>query len=91
MAESVHQDGETERFEDPSTAATETARRIFREAAERMAGHGVPLDDIAVGMIYATQDVVAGWLGDHMEAVNWIRTAAGLQEQQLLGWAQRAH
>lgn len=76
---------------DPSTAAVETARRIFRGAAERMVAQGVAIDDVAIGMAYACQDVAAVNLGDHHQAIGWLRTCTDLQERQLLEREARRH
>lgn len=81
----------TEEEEDGSLRAIETARRIFRSAAERMEAHGVRLEDVAIGLAYAAEDVAARYKGDHHAAIEWLRTANDLQERQLLdGRARRA-
>ncbi len=73
--------------EDASIRAIETARGIFRRAAEKMEAHGVRLQDVAIGLAYAAEDVAARHKGSHEAAIEWLRTCSDLQERQLLDQA----
>ena len=70
--------------EEAGAERVETCRLLFRRAAEQMQCRGVPLEDITIGLAYASEDVAVRLKGDHHAAIEWLRTCYDLQERQLL-------
>lgn len=75
---------DNEALEEASAKVIEMCRRLFRRAAEEMEAKGARIEDVAIGLAYASQDVAARYKGDHHAALEWLRTCTDLQERQLL-------
>ncbi len=80
-----------EQAEENAARVVEECRRVFRRAADAMEAKGIRLEDVAIALAYASQDVAARYKQDHHEAIEWLRTCHDLQERQLLDQARRAH
>ncbi len=80
-----------EQAEENAARVIEMCRRLFRRTAEKMEAEGVRLEDVAIAVAYASEDIAARHKGGHHEAIEWLRTCHDLQERQLLDQARRAH
>src|SRR5687768_3013539 len=70
--------------EEISIKAIEVCRDLNRKAAIECEKHGITLEDVTVGALYATFDIAQRFKGgDPFAAVEWIRTGADLIERQL--------
>lgn len=64
-------------------AAMEQCRGIYRDASSQMIARGVQPIDTALGCVFAAHDLAMHAGMEPAAAVEWIRTAADLMEQQL--------
>lgn len=71
--------------EENAARVVDACRRIFRRAAEKMESEGVRLEDVAIAVALAAEDVAVNYKGgDHHGAIEWLRTALDVQERALL-------
>lgn len=70
--------------EDSSLENIDRVRRLVRRVADECGNRGVTVEDCAVGALYGTVDIAERHAGPGMGAVEWLRTAADMLEDQLM-------
>ncbi len=66
-------------------AIIETTRRLTRSLIAKLAAEGVEPADATIGLAYALHDAATELTGDAVQAVEWMRTASDMMENQLMG------
>ena len=70
--------------EDISMKAIDLTRDLCRRAALECQAHGISVEDVAVGSLYAAHDIAQRFKQDPFAAIEWLRTGLDLMERQLL-------
>ena len=70
---------------DAEAAVIETTRNLTRTLIAKLAAKGAEPADATIGLAYALHDAASELTGNPVEAVEWMRNATDLMEQQLMG------
>lgn len=70
---------------DAEAAIIETTRNLTRTLIAKLAAQGVEPADATIGLAYALHDAASELTGDPVEAIEWMRAATDLMENQLMG------
>nr|WP_086493866.1 hypothetical protein [Novosphingobium panipatense] len=68
----------------------ERCRRINRKAAAKCGEHGVAPDELAIAAVYSSFDLAEAWAGRGMSAIEWLRTALDVMEENILNGEKRS-